>query len=338
MLKNLLFLVIWGNIHIRFTIASNIDKPVNSCTLMDTCLKDDKNNIKLPYKSDNEYNCYCDQKCKIYQDCCGNFIKENNKTALEEIKFNCNLARRIFDKDKKTNFIYSIGVCPNEYPDFITKINCNKSNDAEIDHEDTFLKWPFYSNLTNYTYNNIYCAICNHEKMIDLHPWQAAFNCDKSVNITNSSQILEKYKNKCNFTKWMHSFMQFRHCRNNLIQTCLPRSDSLIENNCINGPYRIRYSSDGSLVFRNEFCAACNGIMKPTCKQPNSTNKEVKSTATEITFSLFFDFNFFDGEYEVGFKRFQNDDVKLKKVNCDHDSFFDPVRSNFDYQPFLIVI
>jgi hypothetical protein len=322
----LIILVICGNIQISFAIAINIIKPVNSCSLMDTCLKDGIN-IKSPFKSDMESNCYCDKKCRIYQDCCENFKEESNQTVLEKIEFNCNLSRTIFEKDKKNNFIYSIGVCPNEYSDYITKIKCKKSNDVETDQqEDTFLKWPFYSNMTHYTYNNIYCAICNGEKMIDLHPWQAAFRCNKSVNIINSSQILEKIKKKCTFTKWMHSFMQFRQCRNNLIQTCLNRSDSLTENKCINGPYKIRYSPDGNLVFRNEYCAACNGIAEPTCKQLNITNKKLKSTATEITFSLFFDFNFFDGEYEVGFKRFQNDILKLKRVNCDNDSFFDPVR------------
>ena len=328
MFKLRLLMIIFINIPIINVISSILNQQ-NSCVRIDSCLKDDETS-KIAYKNDKFYedrNCYCDDQCKFYDDCCENF-EEKKEIILRKINFTCNLQRAIFDKN---NFVYSIGHCPSEYnDDYITKIKCQKSSSVDTEaadskqyNEDTFLRWPFYSNRTNYTYNNLYCAICNGEKIQYLHPWQTAFQCDETINITNSTQILEKLKKKCLFSKWMHSFMQFRYCRRNLIRTCLNKSED--EKKCISGPYKIRYSYNDGLVFRNEYCAKCSGYVEQTCfKSNNTNNKQLKSIATEITWSLLFDFNFFDGEYKVGFKKLPN----YMKVNCDHGSFFDPVSAN----------
>ena len=315
-----IILFTFANINV---LKSNVMKNQDLCVQYNTC---SEFNSKPDYNLD-EYatrNCYCDDECLIYNDCCENYPVKNNSSYKKQ--FVCNLRSTMCDEGDISSFIYSIGECPSEYTeDLVIKLKCLKGNSGgELQDEDKFLKWPFYSNRTNYTYNNIYCAICNGEQMLHLNPWQAAFRCDRNVSIANNTQILEKMKKKCSFVKWRSSFMKFRYCRNNVISTCL-KNDSAslkIESKCLNGPYKIRYSTiNKTLQFRNEFCAECSGYTKSTCFRPiNGTNK-YKCIATEVTWSLFFDFNFFNGEYEVGFKKSKGD-VKLRK--CDAESFYDP--------------
>ena len=322
-LTKFIFFIVNSNIAI-----SNIVKQPGLCLQYDTCNLGDLNT--RPYYNLDEYakrNCYCDKMCTIYNDCCENYPYGN--ISISKQNFVCNMRRTMCDDGDTSSFIYSIGECPIDYnEDNLIKVKCHKGDSSESDHddEDKFLKWPFYSNFTNYTYNNIYCAICNHEKMIDLHPWQAAFRCDKNVNVSNSSQLLEKMKKKCTFTKWMSSFMDYRYCRNNLISTCLKNDSSSLklQTKCLTGPYKVRHSTiNKTLKFRNEFCAECSGYNRSSCFKPTNTTNNYKCLATEVTWSLFFDFNFFGGDYEVGFKKFKGD-IKLKR--CDTESFYDPFK------------
>jgi G protein-coupled receptor Mth (Methuselah protein) len=309
-------------------LISNTIKQPGLCLQYDTCNLQDLNS--RPSYNLDEYakrNCYCDQMCTIYDDCCENYPNQNFN--LSKKNFVCNLRRTMCDDGNTISFIYSIGGCPIDYnEDNLIKIKCNKGDSTESEHdaEDKFLKWPFYSNITNYTYNNIYCAICNGEKMKDLHPWQAAFRCNNNIEATNSSQVFEKVKKKCVFTKWMSSFMQYRYCRNNLISTCLKNdlSSLKLQTKCLTGPYKVRHSTiNRTLRFRNEFCAECSGYNRSTCLKPTNTTNNYKCIATEVTWSLFFDFNFFGGEYEVGFKKLKGD-IKVKR--CDSESFYDPFK------------
>ena len=305
-----------------------INKQQSLCSQYDACTKMNSN---LDYNLDeySKRNCYCDSDCAIYNDCCENYPIKNIETMTKK-QFMCNLRRTICDEGDTSSFIYSIGDCPNEYQeDILIKLKCQKSvleqaSSSNQENDDKFFKWPFYSNITNFTYNNIYCAICNGEKMINLQPWQAAFTCDKEIKITNNPQILDKMKKKCSFTTWMSSFMHYRYCRNNLISTCLKNDSKMLqlESKCKNGPYKVRYAiNNNSISFRNEFCAECSGFIKQTCLKPFNSTNIFPCIRTDVTWSLFFDFNFFEGEYEVGFRKFKSD---IKVARCDKDSFYDP--------------
>ncbi len=141
----------------------------NNCMRNDYCDSEDEIS-KIAYKNDTYYlkrSCYCDENCYKYGDCCPD--KENNDIYSKHARsFKCLLERRVCSTEKVNSYIYSIGDCPNDYmEDVDIKAKCEKSNDIEqisflsMNNDDVFLQWPFYSNQTNITYNNIYCGLCN---------------------------------------------------------------------------------------------------------------------------------------------------------------------------------
>ena len=254
--------------------------------------------------------------------------------------FKCILEQRVCQSNKPALFVYSIGDCPpqHSYDDRIRK-KCEKSNKLEkfefktSNNSDIFLQWPFYSNQTSTTYNNIYCGLCNGEKREHLQPWPAAFRChkDKNQQLKNvSAQAkMNEVKSNCFFVKWMSDFMNFRYCRPNLINKCLKSNNSLDNIKCAKGEYNIHYKynngSGEAFLFRNKFCAECSGfkIDELSCdkkKLPTDQSK-FSCSVVDVTWSILFDFNFFTGEYRVGFNKFKNEILTSK---CDKDSFYDP--------------
>lgn len=313
------------------------------CDQADTCKFQD-NLSKMAYNSQGYYtsrNCYCDDECVIYNDCCEDYVKPDRDLIEEltksKLNFTCTLERTICDSENRNNFVYSVGDCPTSYnDDQLIKFKCKKSNYLESkesnDYEyDTFLMWPHYSNRTHITYNNIYCALCNGESKQNLQPWQAGYRCNQSINqeltsITTNLDINRKFdqiKNSCTFVKWMPFYMKYRYCRYNLMSTCHSNYDNYeLKFKCKNGPYRVRYDlNDEKKYYRNEYCAKCLGSNEYTCSNRYTFSSKYKCVTADITWSLLFDFNFFKGEYQVGFKKMRN---QYKYVKCANDSVFDP--------------
>lgn len=334
------------------SFANYENKLQGKCIQNDSCSNNDQVS-KIAYKDDTLYlkrDCYCDDNCFSYSDCCPDKIKMSQyKRPLQNLK--CILEKRVCGGSKLSSYVYSIGECPVEYKeDEEIRSKCLKSNFIEqtsfmsenSNETDIFLQWPFYSNKTSITYNNLYCGLCNGENKTDLQPWNAAFRCAESVSkkisklkVNEFYSRMDKVKENCVFVKWMSHYMQFRYCRRNMIDKCLISSNSSEENKlnnlkCSRGEYKIRISTNDEngqvLVFRNNYCAECSGLKAdPLCMKGSSDNmipdSKYRCDIIDVTWSVLFDFNFFTGEYRVGFNKHKSE-FSLSK--CDCDSFYDP--------------
>lgn len=132
----------------------------------------------------------------------------------------------------------------------------------------------------------------------------------------------------------MPEWMQFRYCRKNLIEKCVnpepslsPEEVKLNNLKCSKGEYKIRLVNNKSkiLTFRNKFCAECSGfsINESVCNKitPKKISSEYNCTIRDVTWSVLFDFNFFTGEYRVGFNKLRGQSI----INmCDTNFFYDP--------------
>ena len=236
MILNWLVMVL---ISAKSSILTSSDAKNYECIRNDDCSSSSSaiqafNDEKLYLKR----SCLCDDDCYKYGDCCADKVysqMHNDHSFQNYRQFKCVLEQRVCQADKPSLFVYSVGDCSADYhDDDVTRKKCEASNHMENvnvktpNNEDVFLEWPFYSNLTNTTYNNIYCGLCNGEKKERLQPWNAAFRCDPSINkqIKNVSahEKMSEIKASCVFVKWMSDYMQFRYCRRDLISKCLKPS------------------------------------------------------------------------------------------------------------------
>ena len=283
----------------------------DTCVPNDSCDSQDEIS-KIAYKNDTYYSkrsCYCDEHCFKYGDCCSDKEENANIYSKYTRNFKCVLERRVCSTEKVNSYIYSIGDCPSDYAEDVEiKAKCEKSNDIEqisflsSNNDDVFLQWPFYSNQTNITYNNIYCGLCNGESKNYLQPWNAAFRCNENINkqIKNTTtDKMDEVKNNCVFVKWMSNYMQFRYCRRQLISTCLKSTGDLSLDRinglkCTKGEYKITYSTNfrtGELgLFRNKFCAECSGYQLEEatfCSRETLPVCKYRCNVVEVNYNLF---------------------------------------------------
>jgi hypothetical protein len=357
--------------------------PEGSCLRSHTCV--DGDDIALvAHKNESFYlsrSCYCDFECQTYSDCCpdkANSIEaETNtqtstklsslmpkpSTVSQRRRFRCFLERKVCPTEKINNYIYSIGDCPRDYADKEIVDKCNRSNHLErlselttetMNGQETFLQWPFYSNHTELTYNNLYCAICNGESSFYLQPWNAAFRCNQNVSkglsqkrtnasspsVSQSSSFINderdrmsEIRTQCVFVKWMSFYMKYRYCRHDLISTCQRSTgnrfvDDILAHKCANGEYRVRTATNEQtgavMLFRNHHCAQCSGVKldEMICaRAPRIPDSKYRCSFVDVTWSMIFDFNFFTGEYRVGFNKQRNE---IATSRCETGSFYDP--------------
>ena len=90
--------------------------------------------------------CECD-KCEIFDDCC----QDMQKPILEKM-YECKI------RVGNNQWVYSISKCPINFSDLNIRYNCEKDEEVKI-----LNLLPVYSEKTNLTYKNIYCANCNIE-------------------------------------------------------------------------------------------------------------------------------------------------------------------------------
>ena len=78
---------------IVYPITNSLKQQGNLCDRVDSCIKDDEVS-KVAHIDDEIYdfrNCYCDSQCAIYNDCCENYLVENNSNNLFlKRNFTCN--------------------------------------------------------------------------------------------------------------------------------------------------------------------------------------------------------------------------------------------------------
>jgi len=222
----------------------------DACLRNENCNIDSKNSSINAYKDGRLYmnrSCFCDEDCYRFGDCCAEKLSAlSNRSHKDNRNFKCVLEQRVCQSNKPALFVYSVGDCSIKYAyDNSIRKKCEKSNKLEkqqfrtANNSDIFLQWPFYSNQTKTTYNNIYCGLCNGEKREHLQPWHAAFRCDPSENqkLKNLSarSKMDEVKSNCVFVKWMSDYMHYRYCRKDLISKCLKSNDSLDNIKCAKG-------------------------------------------------------------------------------------------------------
>ena len=218
--------------------------------------------------SADQVNCKCDSECPLYGDCCldysliNNSLRANTSSSLQTLLecWTVDFTGDVLARDGGDKSILMVSRC--SQPSHPQNIQCM--------NQSLFL--PVTDSLSNYTFHNIYCALCNNISGDRLVSWQPRFYCDRNAAMQLSSLSTYKKINEfCQMYKVVSKspLISMRSCVPH-ISTCPVDTDasSQLVQNCTRGQYDLVVASNNiRMLFRNHYCAQCNGYNDTQCLQ-----------------------------------------------------------------------
>lgn len=220
-------------------------------------------------------NCFCSE-CDTYNDCCQNIQPEN---IIKSERYECNV------RISEYNYIYSTVKCEDWWNknDF-TRNKCEKLSLYDLNDTSEALATylPVYSHQTNSVYRNVYCAQCNI-KQFNLKKIQY-FEIDASRFLFNKLYLADSdleqqqkaiedlivsnrngFANDLSFSLSQINLDNQRGCKK-AIDKCAENSTDNEIRMC-SSITAYRYNSYKKLIYRNKYCALCNGeIASLSCR------------------------------------------------------------------------
>lgn len=180
--------------------------------------------------------CSCALNCVLYGDCC----LEANLPEITSSPASCvriNIGG-LYERD-----VYMISKCHANWPDDINRYGCERA----LTYGEAFYSIPVTSERM-VTYRNGFCALCNY----DLNDTAIYWNSSGLYEDTFHVYIPDIVK--------MNGNLFLRPCSPNVVtvQTCPEGSKAQVARKCSTYFAPVSYNTS-SLVFKNAFCAVCNG-------------------------------------------------------------------------------
>ena len=218
----------------------------------------------------HQVNCKCDSECPLYGDCCLDYSPVNNSLSIAintsslQTLLECwtvDFTGDVLTRDGGDKSILMVSSC--SQPSHPQNIQCMNQ----------FLFLPVTDSLSNYTFRNIYCALCNNISEDRLVPWQPRLYCanrNAAMQLSNLSTY-EKISEVCYMYKVVSKspLISMRSCVPH-ISTCPMATDasSQLIQNCTRGQYDlVAAPNDIRMLFKNRHCAQCNGYNDTQCLQ-----------------------------------------------------------------------
>lgn len=259
-------------------------------------------------------NCYCDDLCQWFEDCCSNFEPSVSVLAPPKDLFECILVPEI---DKRYG-IFAVSKCPPEWPDRQTKSLCETGSNGK----DVLLRLPVSENDTEVLFKNMYCANCNSR--YDFNFWKPEMMCEIDSAETHLYDI--STLPNCDLTflpPSRDSAFKFRKCSmDKIVSACPPNTtDEILNDECVSGNTSHVFADND--IFRNIACAECHGVppdliyCEPAEQLYGTPDHDKKKT---YSFRALVDFNSNEGE----FGRIMEETGLDFSQKCSDDEIYDP--------------
>ena len=251
----------------------------DQCRLRDTCLQ---SSSISPSIFDEDYiqsrNCFCDELCHQYSDCCDDQPKHRNGYRCVDY-----LSPTI---NTQIQSIRSLPIwmwtkCLANYIDSPLDIQCRNLNE-ETFLENPLLYLPVTSLQTNITYRNAYCALCNNQRKSELRFWKYEIYCQGNqtnldyqvLNDDQQAQNCEKIIRYPDIPGTVQPSLLLRPCKVTLPAVCPRGTPTDLARNCSTSAAAYRYDRVTNLIYHNPYCAKCHQIEtdRITCEDPIQTS------------------------------------------------------------------
>ena len=241
---------------------------------------DQCNTCKQPLPGCDSRNCRCDVECEFYGDCCESYNDTSTALDVEAPTFQCRSA--YLDSTVpvgEREAFWMVSACPEEWSEDATSTDiadvCTSRNSLP----------PVTDMNTGLVYGNEYCAICNGVE--NIIPWNFRLECSgdlynrlRDPNFVLTQEILDFECQPCRFIEPRVFNLTSTGLPAQPARTCFPHTTSCMNKEelemitrsrwaegaynkllqqCTDGLFSL-VSSSSSKVFRNQYCAICNGV------------------------------------------------------------------------------
>ena len=245
----------------------------------------------------HENTCFCDRVCRIYADCCPDYVDEEGDqlTPLPPRIFTCS--------EMYSDHFYFITECPTTYDVQFVREGCRLgSASAQRQSSERFYAVPVSGRTSGLVYRNIYCAVCHGEESVDF--WNVTTrNCDEprsSEQVTLEPEsagdplLRESFISRCLVLFSPASDVPPpRRCVSN-IASCPDHADAELMSRCERSS-NVAYIYDrmDGQAYRSRDCAACNGHADYdlSCNSSRETADRNIGTSNAESFSIILDLN-----------------------------------------------
>lgn len=214
--------------------------------------------------------CQCDAYCQLYNDCCAVHpvlkptIPTNDLSLYDSIE--CETVDFTVGSLSSGANSYMVSRCSEP----VFRKECEKSGPY----------FPVTDTQTGITYRNIFCSLCHNISQQQLVPWTPQLNCDlkKTQTLFDNQSTYQELLKRC-------SLNFFKPPKQAKLRTCYPYVSScttknvLLANNCSRGVYELVATTHSKkiAVFRNKYCAQCNGFNDTECFDASKTPRSLPS-------------------------------------------------------------
>lgn len=244
---------------------SNILTNDFQCFQRDFCSNSSLNNLSPSIFNDEivlRYrNCFCDDRCVDFDDCCDRKRRRQTKTSLQCFDY----LSPLFERKIRSFSPLPVRMrtkCLKFYRNSFVDQRCRNIR-RENFTENPFLFVPVTSRTTNVTYRNYFCAFCNDDTNDETIFWSLKSFCSKN-NLCVKTLI---YPHEIDSFK---PSIYLRPCKNIESSRCPTTTPIDLAEKCSKAPLTYRYNIRTFRVFDNEFCAQCHGenLTELSCVDP----------------------------------------------------------------------
>ena len=288
-----------------------------SCDQKDSCERDKSSRFGFPLNW-KERNCFCDNLCSYYGDCCINAAKYNSdEQKFSSKRQDCVLLRNY-------GGVYMQTKCSETWQDEnISKLCKAATPQTNSIRPDPLLSIPVTSAATKFTYANLYCAVCNDDAQ-ETVSWLPRIECptlenESEKNLTPSSLLgALNYRDeswvvslKVNGTEKQHrcsidpfipeTLLDVRQCKET-IASCPASYTNQETINLCNSYTSVVYHR--GTAYRNYHCALCHNLSSDvmSCFDHPYTRFNFRDDFNSAAFSILLDFSDRTGHSIVGTK------------------------------------
>ena len=273
--------------HKRFRRATNSEHR-EQCKTALQCT----GNYTLFEKTDDYYNCYCDNACyETFKDCCPDFVKTCGAQKKTNTKNSQRLWKCLAVGDWNAHYqnvdtycrlngpsgIWMIANCSRNWALDETKTRCENAPDKFSFPVEDFL--PVVGK-NRFTYRNKHCAECNKET--SYQSWdivlEGPVTPPKEYNLDDRLRFVSENREKIRPTK-PGKHMPRRYCAGARYADSCPNTSHPAYQECLNGPVETVGGSNRG-YFKNEACTLCNE--KTTISEERTWLVCSADSATEI--------------------------------------------------------
>jgi len=282
---------------------------------------------------DHTNSCFCDRLCRIYADCCPDYVDEEGDhqlTPLSPDLFTCTWMH--------PSPVYIITKCPATYDVQFVLDGC-RFGSAHVHHpsNEVFYVVPVSSRTSGLVYRNVYCAICHGEENVGFwnvttgscHEQHILEQVTSAAGVENIEELVrhESIVGNCLFSFTpVSNIPEPRRCVDS-VSSCPDDADAEVASRCARASNVVYvYHGIRFQAYRNRDCAACNGISdyQLTC---NSSTLDLRGPGTGSfeSFAIVLDLNTGKGS---AVKTGSGESLRTERLgSCPERHVYDPFAS-----------